>query len=91
MTTFERHLWPLMVAKEKPEAARAASAAKELREAAAGPALQQAVRKCALKPSVVFREIVSFIKGRRRRSTRRAAGCRATSTSHSGAEDGADV
>ena len=52
-----------MVAKEKPEAAFAGLGPKELREAAAGPALQQAVRKCALKPSVVFREIVSFIKG----------------------------
>ena len=58
---FERHRG--RCGGEKPEAAFAGLGPKELREAAAGPALQQAVRKCALKPSVVFREIVSFIKG----------------------------
>ena len=41
---------------------QAVEEARKKREAARA-ALQQAVRKCALKPSVVFREIVSFIKG----------------------------
>ena len=60
---FERWLWPLMVSKEKPAAAQRAASVAELRAQADAARQARQAAKEPLKPSVVFREIVSFIKG----------------------------
>ena len=58
---FERVLWPLMVGKERAEAEPRPLA--EMSSMAQARDLQEKVRRCAMKASVVFREIVSYIKG----------------------------
>lgn len=58
---FERTLWPLMVGKDKPQAAQ--RGLRELKQQAQAKDLRDKVARSALKASVVFREIVSYIKG----------------------------
>ena len=61
---FERWLWPHMVAKAKPEAALGGHSVAELRrQATALRAAKGGGRRSGMEPSIVFREIVSFIKG----------------------------
>ena len=60
---FERWLWPHMVAKAKPEAARGGHSVAELRRQATVLRTAKGGRRAGMEPSIVFREIVSFIKG----------------------------
>ena len=60
---FERWLWPHMVAKAKPEAARGGHTVAELKRQAAALRTAKGGRRAGTEPSIVFREIVSFIKG----------------------------
>jgi hypothetical protein len=60
---FERWLWPHMVAKAKPEAARGGHSVAELKRQAAALRTAKGGRRAGTEPSIVFREIVSFIKG----------------------------
>ena len=57
---FEHKLWPLMVGKEAPGADDAKGS---LHDMQVGKDLLEKARRCPLKPSLVFREIVSYIKG----------------------------
>lgn len=60
---FERWLWPHMVAKTKPEAALGGHSVAELRRQATVLRTAKGGRRTGMEPSIVFREIVSFIKG----------------------------
>jgi len=57
---FQSVLWPLMIGKER---ADGSASPRELKLMAQTLAEKSSVRSAAFKPSIVFREIVSYIKG----------------------------
>ena len=58
---FEKVLWPLMVGKERADGVRRST--RELKAQAQAKDMLDKVARAPLKASVVFREIVSYIKG----------------------------